>query len=407
MAELHAAGLEQSHGLPRPQRDQARRRPAHHRRLRAVGGVGAQAELDHRHADRPGRIGDEHPDDDGTVDGDADPDRHHRTVDGDDGPSTATTTTAPPTATTATTKPSPTDHGDDQAVEHSDDDHDQVKAIVLLGGQGTRLRPLTYTTPKQLLPVVEVPMLERVLAHLRAHGVDEAVLSLGYRPDAFFAAYPDHEAAGVRLDYAVEPEPLDTAGAIAFAAGHAGIDETFLVVNGDVLTDVDTSALVAFHRSHGASATIHLKAVDDPTRFGVVPTDADGRVIEFVEKPPADQRAHQPDQRRDLRPRARGAGAHPRRPPCLGRARDLPRPRGRRGRVRHGQRRLLARHGHARRLPAGQRRPARRHQAGPPGTRRPTSGARGVDPRRARRAGRGRAVEPARCRRRRSPTTPP
>ena len=87
----------------------------------------------------------------------------------------------------------------------------------------------------------------------------------------------------------MEPEPLDTAGAIAFAARHAGIDETFIVVNGDVLTDVDTTALVAFHRSHGAAATIHLKAVDDPSRFGVVPTDDDGRVIEFVEKPPADR----------------------------------------------------------------------------------------------------------------------
>ncbi len=132
-------------------------------------------------------------------------------------------------------------------------------------------------------------MLERVLAHLKAHGVDEVVLSLGYRPDAFFAAYPDHQAAGVRLDYAVEPEPLDTAGAIGFAASHAGIDETFIVVNGDVLTDVDTTALVTFHRSHGAAATIHLKAVDDPTRFGVVLTDDEGRVIEFVEKPPADR----------------------------------------------------------------------------------------------------------------------
>jgi mannose-1-phosphate guanylyltransferase len=130
-------------------------------------------------------------------------------------------------------------------------------------------------------------MLERVLAHLRRHGVDVAVLSLGYRPDAFMAAYPDDETVGVRLDYAVEPEPLDTAGAIAFAARHAGIDDTFIVVNGDVLTDVDTTALVAFHRSHGAAATIHLKAVADPSRFGVVPTDDDGRVLEFVEKPPA------------------------------------------------------------------------------------------------------------------------
>ncbi len=161
-----------------------------------------------------------------------------------------------------------------------------MKAVVLLGGEGTRLRPLTYTTPKQLLPVAEVPMLERVLAHLAAHGVDEAVLSLGYRPDAFLAAYPGGEAAGVHLVYAVEPEPLDTAGAIGFAARHAGITETFLVVNGDVLTDADTSALVAFHRSRAAAATLQLTAVDDPSRFGVVPTDADGRVVDFVEKPP-------------------------------------------------------------------------------------------------------------------------
>ncbi|HTZ09835.1 MAG TPA: NDP-sugar synthase [Acidimicrobiales bacterium] len=161
-----------------------------------------------------------------------------------------------------------------------------MKAVVLLGGEGTRLRPLTYTTPKQLLPVAGAPMLERVLAQLQRHGVDEAVLSLGYRPDAFMAAYPGGEAAGVRLSYAVEPEPLDTGGAIGFAAAHAGIDETFLVVNGDVLTDVDTTALVAFHRSHGAAATLHLTAVEDPSRFGVVPTDDEGRVLEFVEKPP-------------------------------------------------------------------------------------------------------------------------
>ncbi len=160
-----------------------------------------------------------------------------------------------------------------------------MKAVVLLGGEGTRLRPLTYTTPKQLLPVAEVAMLERVLAHLRRHGVEEAVLSLGYRPDAFTSAYPDAEAAGVQLQYAVEPEPLDTGGAIGFAARHAGIDDTFLVVNGDVLTDVDVTALVAFHRAHGAQATLHLTAVEDPSRFGVVPTDDRGRVIEFLEKP--------------------------------------------------------------------------------------------------------------------------
>jgi mannose-1-phosphate guanylyltransferase len=161
-----------------------------------------------------------------------------------------------------------------------------VKAVVLVGGMGTRLRPLTYTTPKQMLPVVEVPLLERVLVHLAAAGVEEAILSLGYRPDAFVAAYPDGVAAGIRLSYAVEPEPLDTAGAIRFAARHGHVEDTFVAVNGDVLTDVDVGALVDWHRSHAAVATLHLTAVDDPSRFGVVDTDDDGRVRAFVEKPP-------------------------------------------------------------------------------------------------------------------------
>jgi NDP-sugar pyrophosphorylase family protein len=164
-----------------------------------------------------------------------------------------------------------------------------MRAVVLVGGEGTRLRPLTWTTPKQMLPVAEVPMIERVLAHLGEHGVDEAVLSLGYRPDAFITAFPDGRCAGVKLDYAVEPEPLDTAGAIRFAARYAGVAERFLAVNGDVLTDLDVSALVAFHEERGAEATIHLTRVDDPSRFGVVPTDADGRVVAFVEKPEAGQ----------------------------------------------------------------------------------------------------------------------
>jgi mannose-1-phosphate guanylyltransferase len=130
-------------------------------------------------------------------------------------------------------------------------------------------------------------MIEWVLAHLAAHGVDEAVLSLGYRPDAFEDAYPDGHCAGVALQFAVDPEPLDTAGAIRFAARQAGIDERMVVVNGDVLTDLDVGALVAFHDAAGAEGTIALHQVDDPSRYGVVPTDADGRVQAFVEKPPA------------------------------------------------------------------------------------------------------------------------
>ena len=164
-----------------------------------------------------------------------------------------------------------------------------MKAVVLVGGEGTRLRPLTLTSPKQMLPVVGVPMIERVLGHLASHGVDEAVLSLGYLPDAFMQAYPDGAAAGVRLTYAVEPEPLDTAGAVRFAATFAGITDTFVVVNGDVLTDLDLTALVAFHRERGAEGTIALHPVADPSSFGVVPTDTGGRVTAFVEKPPRDE----------------------------------------------------------------------------------------------------------------------
>lgn len=132
-------------------------------------------------------------------------------------------------------------------------------------------------------------MIEWVIGQLGRHGVDHAVLALGYRPDDFVAAYPDGQCAGVALHYAVEDEPLDTAGAIRFAANDAGIRERFVVMNGDVLTDLDVSAFVAFHDRAGAEATIALHEVDDPSRYGVVPTDDDGRVIEFVEKPPREQ----------------------------------------------------------------------------------------------------------------------
>ena len=161
-----------------------------------------------------------------------------------------------------------------------------MRAIVLVGGFGTRLRPLTDTTPKQMLPIVNRPMIEHVLEHLAAHGIVEAVLSLGYRPDVFADAYPDGICGSVKLSYAIEPEPLDTAGAIRFAARHAGIDERCVVLNGDVLTDLDITELIARHEAAGATASIALHRVADPSAFGVVPTEADGKVVAFVEKPP-------------------------------------------------------------------------------------------------------------------------
>lgn len=128
-------------------------------------------------------------------------------------------------------------------------------------------------------------MIERVVGRLGEIGVTEVVLSLGYQPDSFREAFPDGRCVGVELCYAQEPEPLDTAGAIAFAARAAGIDDTFLALNGDVLTDLDVGALWALHAERGARATIALTPVEDPSRYGVVVTDDDGRVRQFIEKP--------------------------------------------------------------------------------------------------------------------------
>ncbi|HXW82054.1 MAG TPA: NDP-sugar synthase [Acidimicrobiales bacterium] len=157
----------------------------------------------------------------------------------------------------------------------------------MAGGEGTRLRPLTLSTPKQMLPVAGRPVIERVVEELSRHGVDEVVMSLGYRPDAFTDAYPDGTCAGVKLRYVVEDSPLDTAGAIAFAAREAGLaNETFIAMNADILSEVDLTALVAFHLERGGEASIALTAVEDPSLFGVVPTDSSGKVKAFIEKPP-------------------------------------------------------------------------------------------------------------------------
>lgn len=171
-------------------------------------------------------------------------------------------------------------------------------AIVLAGGLGTRLRPLTDMRPKQMLPIVDRPMIEHVVGKLVAEGVDDVVLSLGYRPDAFGAAYPSGRCRGAGLRYATEPEPLGTAGAVLFAAREAaagngnarGADPfsaTFWALNGDVLTDVALGDLLALHRARNAEATILTIPMADASRFGMVEADASGRVSRFVEKPPA------------------------------------------------------------------------------------------------------------------------
>ena len=202
-----------------------------------------------------------------------------------------------------------------------------MKAVVLVGGEGTRLRPLTLSTPKTLLPVAGRPVIERVVEHLAEHGVDEVVLSLGYKPDALLAAYPDGRCGPVKLHYAIESTPLDTAGAIAFAAGEAGIgDETFIVVNGDVLTEIDVSALLEFHRAAGRGGLHRPDTGRGPValRCGV-----GGRqgLCRRVRREAAGRRSSQQhDQRRDLRAGARVPRAGARWQAGIGGTRDFPRP---------------------------------------------------------------------------------
>jgi mannose-1-phosphate guanylyltransferase len=157
-----------------------------------------------------------------------------------------------------------------------------LPAVILVGGFGTRLRPLTERTRKDMLPLVDRPLLAFTFEHLRRNGVDRAVLSCGYLPtqiEAFFGA----EWEGLGLQYRVEEEPLGTGGAVRFAA--EGLDEPFFAVNGDSLREADLGALADFHRERGAKATILLTPVPDPTRYGLVRLEADGRVQAFLEKP--------------------------------------------------------------------------------------------------------------------------
>ncbi|HKA66291.1 MAG TPA: NDP-sugar synthase [Solirubrobacterales bacterium] len=161
-----------------------------------------------------------------------------------------------------------------------------MQAIVLVGGEGTRLRPLTDTVPKPALTLVDRPFLAYTIEWLAAHGVTEAVLACGFLPDVLRDALGDGEHAGVRLTYVTEPERRGTAGAIRFAADALGDDlgDRFLALNGDVLADLDLSALMRAHRERGARATIALHPVEDAAAYGLVRVDSSGRVLEFTEK---------------------------------------------------------------------------------------------------------------------------
>ena len=164
-----------------------------------------------------------------------------------------------------------------------------MKAILLAGGKGTRLRPLTLHTPKPIVPIFDRPFLRYQIDLLRQiPEVDEIVLSLNYQPRRIEEVFGDGSDLGVHISYVVEPSPLGTGGAIKFAAGdYRG--EPLIVFNGDVFTSVDLPAVLALHRERKATATIVLTPVDNPTAYGLVEADADGNVRDFLEKPTADQ----------------------------------------------------------------------------------------------------------------------
>jgi mannose-1-phosphate guanylyltransferase len=162
--------------------------------------------------------------------------------------------------------------------------HTPTQAIILVGGEGTRLRPVTSRVPKPVAPVVERPFVAYILDDLARHGVERAIFSTGYLAAAIEAQIGDGAGYGLHVDYAVETEPLGTAGAIANCADKLD-DGSFYVFNGDVLSDVDLTALAALHAGKGGMGTIFLTPVEDPRRYGLVELRDDGSVASFLEKP--------------------------------------------------------------------------------------------------------------------------
>jgi NDP-sugar pyrophosphorylase family protein len=163
-----------------------------------------------------------------------------------------------------------------------------MKAILLAGGKGTRLRPLTLHTPKPVVPIFDRAFLHYQIDLLRQlPEIDEVILSLNYQPRRIEEVFGDGGGTGVRIRYVVEPSPLGTGGAIRYAA--QGVNDTLVVFNGDVMTSVDLAKVVALHRERKAKATIVLTPVDNPTAYGLVETESDGRVRRFLEKPNPDE----------------------------------------------------------------------------------------------------------------------
>ena len=158
-----------------------------------------------------------------------------------------------------------------------------MKAVIMAGGEGTRLRPLTSNAPKPMMPVANVPMMEHIVGLLKRHGFDDIVVTVAFMANAIRTYFGDGSDFGVKMVYANEPTPLGTAGSVRNAMEY--LDERFLVISGDVITDVDLTSIVSYHDDHEALATIGLVRVDNPLEFGIVITRDDGSIDRFLEKP--------------------------------------------------------------------------------------------------------------------------
>ena len=161
-----------------------------------------------------------------------------------------------------------------------------MKAIILAGGLGTRLRPLTDTTPKPLLPIKNKPIIEHAIDNFKKHGIIEIILSIGYQADKIKEYFGDGSKFGVNISYCVEDNPLGTGGAIKKAA--EGINETFIVINGDNLSDVNWAEQIYFHKNNNAKITLGLFPVEDVTQFGIAKLEGN-KIIEFIEKPTVEE----------------------------------------------------------------------------------------------------------------------
>lgn len=162
-----------------------------------------------------------------------------------------------------------------------------MQAVILAGGKGTRLRPLTLSTPKPITTIADQPFLYYQLEILKKAGVTEVILALSYKSEKIMAVFGDGEKLGLKIRYLVEPQPLGTAGAYKFAEKY--INTTTIVFNGDILTNIDMAAAVALHKKRQATATIILVPVENPSAYGLVETASDGQVLRFLEKPKADE----------------------------------------------------------------------------------------------------------------------